>query len=261
MSTASRALAVVGLLATGCRLDMHDTPRFEALEYSTLWEDGRASRDPVEGTVARGQLREERPDYYTAQGLDGQLLETLPAGMTLDEELLQRGRTRYNVFCSPCHGYTGYGNGMVVQRGFKPPPSFHAERLKQSPIGYFYVVITNGYGSMYTYAPSIPPEDRWAIGAYVKALQLSQDMPVTALDAEQRGLIGQGPQAGHGDGSEYGYGYEATGHPGYGRPGYGEPGADERLGSSHGGHGGDGHEVGGHGEDHGAGEHGGEHHE
>ena len=241
MSIARPTLALAGLLlATGCRLDMHDTPRFEALEYSSLWEDGRSSREPVEGTVARGRLREERPDFYTAQGPDGQLLEGLPKGMELTADLLERGRTRYNVFCSPCHGYTGYGNGMVVQRGFKPPPSFHATRLKQSPLGYFYVVISNGYGSMYTYAPSIPPEDRWAISAYVKALQLSQDMPVSALSEDQRALVGQGPQPGDGDGSEYGYGYEATGHPGYGRPGYGEPGAAERLGGRDTSHGADG---------------------
>lgn len=194
---------VLATALSGCRLDMHDAPYYEPLEWSGLWEDGRSSRHPVEGTVPRGRLRQGKEDFYTAQAEDGQLLQTLPVGLELSEALLERGQDRYNVFCSPCHGYTGYGNGMIVQRGFKPPPSFHAKRLKESPVGYFYAIITNGYGAMYSYAASIKPEDRWAISAYVKALQLSQDMRVSDLSSDERALIGKGPVsadgAAHGD--------------------------------------------------------------
>lgn len=189
---------------------MHDAPRFDALESSKLWADGRASRDPVPNTVARGRLREGQDVYYSGRVASGGYLAGLPEGVEFSEELLARGRERYNVFCSPCHGYTGYANGMIVQRGFKAPPSFHQPRLREVGLGYFYETITNGYGAMYSYAPSVKPSDRWAIAAYIRVLQQSQDMPVDELSAEEKDHL-EHPEKyeSHGDGhGESGHGEE-----------------------------------------------------
>lgn len=158
------------LLVVGCRQDMHDQPRYEPFEASTVFEDGRSARPLVEGTVARGQLRTDT--HFHAGRVDGELAEVLP--MPLTRALLERGRERYNIFCAPCHDRTGGGNGMIVRRGMRQPPSFHIERLRQLPVGYYFDVITNGFGVMMDYASRIPPPDRWAITAYIRALQLSQ---------------------------------------------------------------------------------------
>lgn len=207
--TDARALVAAGLVSSmvtvGCRLDMHDAPYYEPLEQSPLWENGQSSRTPVPGTVARGRFRADDIEFYTGRTAKGMPVAGLPESLQVDADLLERGRQKYDVFCSPCHGYTGYANGMIVQRGYPEPPSFHSKRLKEIQLGHFYDVITNGWGRMYSYAPSIRPEDRWAVAAYVRVLQLSQDYPTEELTPEQRaGLDGQGGEehqgAGHGGG-------------------------------------------------------------
>lgn len=153
-----------------CRLDMHEQPRYESYEASPFFPDGRASRVPPRGTVARGQLRDDRL-FYTGQ-LDGRDSELFPTPVT--RELLERGRERYDIYCSPCHDRVGTGQGIIVRRGMKQPPSLHIVRLREVPPGYLYNVITQGFATMYGYASRIPPEDRWAVVAYIRALQLSQ---------------------------------------------------------------------------------------
>ena len=181
------ALALLSVALVGCRQDMHDAPRYEPLEASTLFIDGRSSRMLVPNTVARGTLRE---DEHLFQGtIDGKLTDTFPVPVTA--ELLARGRERYNVFCAPCHGRTGQGNGMVVQRGFRAPSSFHDERLRTAPVGYYVNVETNGFGAMSDYSAQVPPADRWAIAAYIRVLQLSQRASVNDVPADRRGELDQ----------------------------------------------------------------------
>ena len=177
----SLALAMLGLVMTSCRQDMHDQPKLEPLEASTVFDNGAGSRPLVEGTVARGQLRNDKL-FYTGRTPTDEFVTELP--VELDHELLNRGQSRFNAYCSPCHGRVGDGDGMVVQRGFKHPKSFHEARLRESPVGYFFHVITNGFGEMSSYAAQIPPDDRWAVVAYIRALQLSQNVPVEDLAAE-----------------------------------------------------------------------------
>ena len=169
-------------LVTACRQDMHDQPRYDPLEASTFFEDGRSSRPIVEGTVARGQLRID--EHFYAGKVDGELVNTFPFPIT--QEIMERGQERYNIFCSPCHDRTGYGRGMIVQRGFRQPTSFHIDRLREAPVGYFFDVITNGFGAMYSYSDRIAPRDRWAIIAYVRALQLSQNATLEDIPEEAR---------------------------------------------------------------------------
>ena len=173
-------VAVSMLLATGCRQDMHDQPRFEALEASDFFEDGRSARPYVNGTIARGALREDEHLYFGR--VNGEIADTVPFPVT--REVLEKGHERFDIFCTPCHGQLGNGEGMIVQRGFRRPPSFHEERLRNMPVGHFYDVISNGFGTMVDYSSRIAPEDRWAIAAYIRALQLSQratleDVPPT----------------------------------------------------------------------------------
>ncbi len=173
----------LALLLVGCRQDMHDQPKLEPLEASTLFGNGSGSRPTVEGTVARGQLREDQL-LYTGRTAEDQFATDLP--MPLTRELLERGQSRFDAFCSPCHGRVGDGMGMIVQRGFKRPNSFHDQRLVDSPVGYYFNVITNGFSQMSSYAAQIPPNDRWAIAAYIKALQLSQSVSVERLSGADR---------------------------------------------------------------------------
>jgi cytochrome c553 len=183
------ALACLALLA-GCEQQMASQPRYDPLEHSDFFEDGRASRDLVPGTVARGLLNED--EVLRTGRTGGQLVDSFPAEVT--PRMLERGRERYNIFCAPCHDRVGTGQGMIVRRGFPPPPSLHSERLRQSPAGYFVEVMTYGYGAMYEYATRIPPEDRWAIAAYIRALQLSQGATLEDVPVEQRQrLVGTAP--------------------------------------------------------------------
>jgi mono/diheme cytochrome c family protein len=163
-------LALCTLFLAGCRLDMHVQPKYNPLDPSDFFGDGRSARPEVPGTVAHGHLRAGEL-LYTGK-LNGQTADAFPFPIT--REVLERGRERYDIYCSPCHDYTGGGRGMVVQRGFPPPPSYHLERLVKAPAGHFFEVISNGYGAMYSYAARVAPEDRWAIVAYIRALQLSQ---------------------------------------------------------------------------------------
>jgi mono/diheme cytochrome c family protein len=179
------AVAVAALLLAGCRQDMHDAPRYDPLEASAFFPNGAASRLPVANTVARGQLNEDRHLYEGV--VDGRAAESFP--MPVTAAVMARGQERFNVFCSPCHGRTGQGNGMVVQRGFRQPPSFHEDRLRNAPVGYYFDVMTHGFGAMQDYAAQVPVADRWAIAAYIRALQASQRAPVDDVPAEQRGAL------------------------------------------------------------------------
>jgi len=209
------------LLVTGCRMDMQDQPRLEAYEKGAI-------RKPVDGTVARGQLREDKQLYTgkkDAAGATGtttgaaqsqtaqqqqqgagnanqsananqsnanqsavatypDAVDTFPFPVT--EQIVRRGQERYEIFCAMCHGPTGYGDGMIVRRGFRRPPSYHTDQLRQAPVGHFYDVITNGWGSMPSYSAMIPVADRWAIVAYIRALQLSQNPQGTSPQQQQQ---------------------------------------------------------------------------
>ena len=170
------------LFLFGCRLDMHVQPKYKPLDPSTFFDDGRSARPEVPGTVAHGHLRTDEL-LFTGK-VNGEPSDAFPFPVT--REVLERGRERYNIYCSPCHDYTGSGRGMVVQRGFPPPPSYHLERLRKAPAGHFFEVITNGYGAMYSYASRVTPEDRWAIVAYIRALQLSQHATLEDVPPKER---------------------------------------------------------------------------
>jgi len=159
-------LLVVLLLLSGCDQDMADQPRYDPLEASREFDDGASARLPVEGTVPR-----EADPAPTDDGVTG----------SVTMATLERGRERFDIFCAPCHGRTGDGNGMVVQRGFPVPPTYHQDRLRRAPDSHFYDVITHGYGAMYSYAARVRPDDRRAIVAYIRALQFSRAAPVSAL--------------------------------------------------------------------------------
>jgi mono/diheme cytochrome c family protein len=159
------------LVLAGCRADMQDQPKFIPQRGTDFFTDGRSARPQVENTVARGQLRQ---DAYFYTGLDaGKEGNTMPFPVTM--AVLERGQERYNVYCTPCHSRVGNGEGMIVQRGYRPAGNFHTERLMNAPLGHFFNVMTHGYGAMPEYASQVAPQDRWAIAAYIKALQLSQD--------------------------------------------------------------------------------------
>ncbi|MEA3212568.1 MAG: hypothetical protein QOE70_5625 [Chthoniobacter sp.] len=170
------------LFLAGCRRDMADQAHHEPLEASTFFADGAASRPLPAHTIARGQLRED--EHYFTGRVAGQLVNTFPAPVTRAQ--LERGRERFEIYCAVCHGRTGEGNGMIVQRGFPAPPSLHIDRLRDAPAGYFFEVMTNGYGLMYPYAARVEPADRWAIAAYLRALQLSQRATLADADPAER---------------------------------------------------------------------------
>jgi mono/diheme cytochrome c family protein len=166
---AACALAAASVLA-GCRQDMQDQPKFFPQRGTDFYADGRSARPQVENTVARGQLREDAYFYTGMQG--GKEGNAMPFPVTM--EVLERGQERFNVYCTPCHSRVGNGAGMIVQRGYRPAGNFHTQRLLEAPLGHFFYVMTNGYGAMPDYASQLTPEDRWAVVAYIKALQLSQ---------------------------------------------------------------------------------------
>ena len=171
------------LLVGGCRNDMHHQAKIKPFRESTFFADGTSARPLPEGTVARGFLRADAA-LWRGQGPDGKFVEQIPVPLT--RALLLRGQERFNIFCSPCHGRTGEGQGMVVQRGFKRPNSFHVDRLRAERAGYFFDVMTNGFGQMSSYAVQVTPEDRWAIVAWIRTLQASQHMPEDFLRKEDR---------------------------------------------------------------------------
>jgi len=173
------ALALIGLLAA-CDQNMSDQSKYEQYEPAPLLKEGRALEEPVPGTVARDSL-----DYERAKA----------EKPLLSAALLARGRKEFDVFCSPCHSRLGDGNGMIVQRGMPRPPSFHIDRLRSADDQHFFDVISNGYGVMYSYAARVPAEDRWAIIAYIRALQLSQNARLDDVPpAERARLLAENPQ-------------------------------------------------------------------
>ena len=164
--------ALLGVLAlAGCRQDMHNQPKFYPQRGTTLFADGRSARPQVENTVARGQLHQD--SYFYTGLVNGQEGNALPFPATID--VLARGQERYNVYCTPCHSRVGNGAGMIVDRGYAKAGNFHTARLQAAPLGHFFNVITHGYGAMPDYSAQLTPEDRWAVTAYVRALQLSQN--------------------------------------------------------------------------------------
>ena len=184
--TRRAAAASLALLALGCRQDMHDQPKLKPYASSGFFTDQRGSRQLVAGTVARGQLREDALLFTGKQ--DGKPAADLPFPLTL--EVLERGQARYLIYCTPCHGQTGRGDGIVVRRGYRKPTSFHDARLRGEPVGYYFDVMTSGFGAMPDYASQIRVRDRWAVAAYVKTLQLSQ-----YADAKQLGIAIPAPLA------------------------------------------------------------------
>src|SRR5437763_16139606 len=173
-------LALVLVLA-GCRQDMHDQPRFKTLAMNTFYPDLRSARPPVDGTVARGQLHEDTYFYTGKIGADPG--DYMPFAVT--ESDLARGRERFDIYCAPCHSRVGGGNGMIPQRGYRQPPTYHQDRLRKAPLGYFFDVMTNGFGAMPDYASQIQPRDRWCIVAYIRALQLSQNASAGDVAGQQ----------------------------------------------------------------------------
>ena len=190
----AHAAAGVCLLAlTGCYQVMSDQPRYDPLESSRFFPDGMAARPLVPGVVPRGEqlnVWQTTSELFRTGMTDGAEAEVLPAELRDmwgdDYELLERGRERYRVFCAHCHDLSGSGQGYVVRRGFPAPPSLHIPRLREAPVGHFFRVISHGYGRMAAHAAQVPVADRWAIAAYLRALQLSQHVPVDELQEDER---------------------------------------------------------------------------
>jgi mono/diheme cytochrome c family protein len=173
---------LLALTAGACRQDMHDQPKVEAYEASDFFADGQGMRPVPENTVARGLAFED--ELLHTGSVNGQPSTEMPFPAT--REVLERGRERFTIYCTPCHGQTGLGNGMVVQRGYRPPTSFHTEPLRSRPIGHYFDVMTNGFGAMPDYRAQVTPEDRWAIAAYIRALQLSQGATIADVPEDRR---------------------------------------------------------------------------
>jgi hypothetical protein len=170
------ALALL-VLAAGCRQDMQNQPRMFPQRGTTLFADGRSVRPQVEHTVARGQLYES--DYFYTGLMDGKEADMMPFPATM--QVLARGQERFNVYCTPCHSRVGNGAGMIVERGYKPAGNLHDARRLSEPLSHYFYVMTNGYGAMPDYKAQVAPEDRWAIAAYIRALQLSQAANVSMV--------------------------------------------------------------------------------
>jgi mono/diheme cytochrome c family protein len=177
---------VAAAVTVACRQDMHDQPKYIPLRPTDFFADGRSARPLIEGTVARGHLDDDAA-YFTAKGADGKFIAEFPFPVTKD--VIERGQNRFNIYCTPCHDSLGTGNGRIVRRGFRHPPTYHIDRLRQAPAGYIYDVISNGFGAMPDYAAQIQPRDRWAIVAYIRALQLSQNASINDLPAGVRARL------------------------------------------------------------------------
>ncbi len=177
------------LSAAGCSHNMSRQPRYNPLAPSDFFPDNRSARQEVPGTVAHGSPRFDDP-YYTGKA-NGEPVGRMPVPLT--RALLERGRDRFDIYCSPCHGRTGDGEGMIVRRGFRHPPSYHIQRLREAPDGHFFEVVTKGFGEMASYADRVPPPDRWAIVAYIRALQFSQAATIDVVPPPDRErLLGSG---------------------------------------------------------------------
>jgi mono/diheme cytochrome c family protein len=183
-------ILISGMSLTSCLNNMRDQPRYEPLEASSFFGDGRSARPLPTGVVPRGSLEVNQvtPTPPPTQTTD---LDTYPFPITM--QVLQKGREQYDIYCSPCHGYDGYGRGMIVERGFSPPPSLHSEALRRAPGSHIYDVISNGFGRMYSYAYRVSPDDRWAIVAYIRALQLSQNASQDLVPPEAQNQLQKSP--------------------------------------------------------------------
>jgi mono/diheme cytochrome c family protein len=182
----------VVVFSSACRNDMHSQPRYKIYAETDFFGDGRSERPAIEDTVARGQLHLDEA-RYTGK-LNGKDVDTIPIQMTKED--LARGQERFNIYCSPCHGRLGNGHGMIVARGLRQPPSYMDERLMNAPVGHFFDVMSNGYGSMYSYASRVAVDDRWRIAAYIRALQLSQNAPADVATRYEATKTGGGPAGG-----------------------------------------------------------------
>jgi hypothetical protein len=195
MKLAGAALfGCVVLAGCGVRLDMHVQPKMKPLRENDFFADGRGSRPLLPNTVARGTLRADT--YYYTGMMNGKEGDMMPFPVT--EDVLRRGQERFNIYCSPCHSRTGDGNGMIVQRGFRRPPSYYDPKLINAPLGHFYDVISNGFGVMPDYSVQVDPHDRWAIAAYIRALQLSENAPASMAAGKQMNSQTQQGSAGRG---------------------------------------------------------------
>jgi mono/diheme cytochrome c family protein len=175
-------------MAAGCRQDMHDQPKYTPYKPSDFFADRRSARPLVEGTIARGQLHED--ELLNTGRIEGQPSAVFP--FPVDQSVMQRGRERYDIFCSHCHGLSGSGDGMVVVRGYRQPPSFHIDRLRAAPPGHLFDVMTNGFGAMPDYRMQVEPADRWRIAAYIRALQASHSATERDVPAEELARIKKG---------------------------------------------------------------------
>jgi mono/diheme cytochrome c family protein len=182
MCSASLGLGVAMLLLAGCRDDMHNQPRYKPLASSDFFSDHRSARPAIEDTVARGHLRLDEA-RYTGK-IDGNDIDQFP--FPISKADIERGQTRFNIYCTPCHGRLGDGNGMVVLRGFRQAASYYSDKLVKAPVGHFFDVITNGFGAMPSYASRITPDDRWRVTAYIRALQLSESAGINDVPADKR---------------------------------------------------------------------------
>lgn len=176
----------------GCKQKMSYQPRYDPLERSEIFNDRSSARPLPAGTVARGFLRDD-PEVFLGRKANGDYVTEFPFPVT--EAVMKRGQERFTIYCTMCHGFSGYGDGMIVQRGFSAPPSFHDPETRDKPVGYYFSVITNGYGAMPGHAHQIPVSDRWAIVAYVRALQLSQNARLEDVPAEHRKDLDAPPPA------------------------------------------------------------------
>ena len=184
-SAISALILVSAIFVTGCRQDMHDQPKFTPLRESAFFGDVRSARPLVAGTVAQGHLHE---DAFLETGKSGSG-DASAFPFAVDRDLMARGRERFDIFCAPCHGRTGAGDGMVVRRGYRRPPSYHDDRLRQAPVGHFIDVMANGFGAMPDYAEQVGARDRWAIAAYIRALQLSEHATLADVPQSERGAL------------------------------------------------------------------------
>jgi mono/diheme cytochrome c family protein len=184
-SAVSALIVLVVFASSGCRQDMHDQPKFTPFRASAFFADQLSARPLVAGTVARGQLNDD--ELLHTGKTNGKDANVFP--FAIDQRAMARGQERFNIYCSPCHGRLGNGDGMIVRRGYRRPPTYDDERLRQAPVGHFFDVITNGFGAMPDYAAQIPPEDRWAIIAYVRALQLSAHAPLADASPAERAAL------------------------------------------------------------------------
>jgi len=178
------------LLGAGCRQEMRNDSRLKPLQEDLFFPDGNSSRPLLPNTVARGFANND--DFFFNGEVNRKLVRGFPAAVT--REQIDRGRDWFNIYCAVCHGPTGAGDGMIVQRGFPPPPSFHEPRLRDAPEGHFFYVISHGYGAMYPYGDRIVPEDRWAIIAYIRALQLSRNSTIKDVSPDRYSELNQSGQ-------------------------------------------------------------------